>query len=229
MNNGSKVPSTNIQKLRIEFAEKYGKREWSQKAVANKLEVSEKIYHKWEIGSVKPNTYHAIMLSRLYGVSCDYILDLTDYTQIGNQEIAEITGLTNKSIDFLRYLNYKRNHHENDGFHSDNSYVDEVNMETINFINRIMEEYSSKATYDADGDTKLIITIFTSMERYVMSKSTVASIGGQSGKLITFENKNAPLIETIDPLYQETLIKLIRKELDYLKEKEDAEKKNAGA
>lgn len=46
-----------------------------------------------------------ICLSRVFGVSVDYILGLSNYQNIGNKEIMEITGLSEEAIETLRKLN----------------------------------------------------------------------------------------------------------------------------
>lgn len=223
---GNKLPNSRIEELRTKFKgmhkgmpdEKEWKKQWTQESMADRFGVTVKTYRKWEQGAL-PDTRHLVQLAQLFHVSTDYLLDLSDYTNDGNKEISEATGLTNDSIEFLRYLNYRGNHYANDD-------IDRINRQTISFLNRVLEEEGRKATYDADGDTKPIATVFLSMERYILSKKAVASIGGQSGKLITFENDGMPLTNAINPLYQETLMQTIRKHLDYFKEKAETEEEN---
>lgn len=54
-------------------------RDFSQKFVANVLSFSHTNYAKIERGEVSLNAEILIKLSKLYGVSTDYILGLTDY------------------------------------------------------------------------------------------------------------------------------------------------------
>ena len=216
---GNKLPNTRLEMLRKEFQKKYGVKAWTQEAVAKKVGATPKSYRTWEKGGHLPETYYLIKLAQLFHVSCDYLLEVSDYTHIGNEEISKATGLTNGSIDFLRYLNY-----DGDRYKKDN--VDRVNRQTISFLNRVLEEEGRKAAFDTDGDTIEMPTIFLSMERYVLSKNAVASIGGQSGQLITFDDVGAPLIGTIGPIYQEALIQMIRKQLDYFKDTAEMEGKN---
>lgn len=216
---GKLLPISRIKELRIKFKdmhnEKEWKKQWTQEGVSSKLTVTVKTYRSWEQGAL-PDTYHLVQLAQLFHVSTDYLLGLSDYTNDGNEQIAQVTGLSNDSIDFLRYLNSGGNHYKNNN-------VNRVNHQTISFLNRVLEEEGRKAVFDYDGDAIEMTTIFLSMERYVLSKNAVASIGGQSGKIIAFEDEDAPLIGTIDPIYQEALMQTIRKQLDMFKEKAEKE------
>lgn len=60
---------------------------------------------KWELGENTPKVDMLIKLSEIFNVSVDYLLCRTDFTNIGNKEISEITGLNNNSIEALRLCN----------------------------------------------------------------------------------------------------------------------------
>lgn len=82
----------------------------TQMQISDKLNVSVKTYRTWEIskpdGSTVPlNSENLEKLSKIYSVSTDYILGLSDYTSDYNNLIGEQTGLTNKAIDNLIRLN----------------------------------------------------------------------------------------------------------------------------
>ena len=156
----------------------------------------------WEKGKRSPDTIYLIKLSELFGVSCDYILGLTDYTNIGNREIEDITGLSNEAVEVLRYISY------NDW--------DNTNRATIGFINRVLEFASDSCTIDSYGDGHSISTVFSIMEEYVTSKNIVASIGGKKGQLIAFLD-NQVKIDTVQSLYLEKLSSDVRRILDNLR------------
>lgn len=48
---------------------------WTQEKLANELEVSRQALSKWELGTAIPDTKNVLKLSRLFGVSTDYLLD----------------------------------------------------------------------------------------------------------------------------------------------------------
>lgn len=47
---------------------------WSQEALARKLGVSRQAISRWELGEVVPDTANVLAVSRLFGVSADYLL-----------------------------------------------------------------------------------------------------------------------------------------------------------
>ena len=82
-------------------------RSMSTMQLANKLGVSEETLKKWEGGERSIHISHFQQLANLWEISIDYLIGRTEYTNIGNQEISESTGLTNKTIDKLRSFNEK--------------------------------------------------------------------------------------------------------------------------
>ena len=76
----------------------------TQEEVSRKIGYDIKSYRTWELGEKRPSTGALMKLGSLFGVSIDYILGLTDYTHVGNQEICAITGLSQESVDILRAL-----------------------------------------------------------------------------------------------------------------------------
>ena len=76
---------------------------FTQGQVCKIINCSEPAYRAWEHGERAPDTDLGIALAKLYGVSIDYILGLSDYTSIGNKEIHQITGLSNEAIEHLRH------------------------------------------------------------------------------------------------------------------------------
>ena len=49
-------------------------RNWSQETLARKLGVSRQAISRWELGEVVPDTANVLAVSRLFGVSADYLL-----------------------------------------------------------------------------------------------------------------------------------------------------------
>lgn len=80
-------------------------RELTQEQVSQKIGCDIKSYRSWELGKTLPRTELLISLSKLFGVSTDYILGLIEYTHIGNKEVSEITGLSQRATDTLRQIN----------------------------------------------------------------------------------------------------------------------------
>ena len=53
-------------------------RGWSQEELAGQIHVSRQALSKWESGGAVPDTENIIALSRLFGVTTDYLLGRTD-------------------------------------------------------------------------------------------------------------------------------------------------------
>lgn len=52
-----------------------------QKEIANTLGIDQRVYSNYEIGKREIPCHLLIKLAQFYGVSVDYILELTDHTQ----------------------------------------------------------------------------------------------------------------------------------------------------
>ena len=72
-------------------------RTMSQEELAERLDVSRQAISRWEIGEVIPDTTNVLAVSRLFGVSTDYLLGLTNVKFKKNVELSEL-GLTNKAL-----------------------------------------------------------------------------------------------------------------------------------
>ena len=66
------------------------------------LNISDDKYRKWksDIGSM--DAYSLKKLCLLYNVSSDYIIIPSEWTHVENEEISELTGLSDESIEVLR-------------------------------------------------------------------------------------------------------------------------------
>lgn len=94
------------------------KTEGSINRFAKKIGVTPRLVQKWRNGSfdkekgcdyfTMPTAATLIRIAEVYGCSVDYVLGLSDCTTIENAEISKITGLTEKSIRYLRKSTGKR-------------------------------------------------------------------------------------------------------------------------
>ena len=57
-----------LQKLRKEKG-------WTQEELAGQISISRQALSKWEVGSAMPDTDNVLQISRLFGVSTDYLLN----------------------------------------------------------------------------------------------------------------------------------------------------------
>lgn len=53
-------------------------RGYSKTALGSKLGVSRRTVYAWEIGEKEPTTSNIVQLARLYGITSDYLLGLSD-------------------------------------------------------------------------------------------------------------------------------------------------------
>lgn len=83
---------------------------YTQEEIAKKINVTTKTYREWENGKyAKDNTFYypaiecdnLLFLSKIYGVSTDYLLCHSDCTSVDNHYISKKTGLSEQSISTL--------------------------------------------------------------------------------------------------------------------------------
>ena len=101
MKTGNKLPKERLKKLREQ-------RGITQEQVKHAIGCDLKSYRAWEKDGNYPNADYLVELSHLFGVSTDYLLGISDFTNIGNKEMAEETGLSELAIDRLRAINGAR-------------------------------------------------------------------------------------------------------------------------
>lgn len=99
-----KSDKSNIQIRLIELRDKKG---FSQEKLAEKLGVNRTTVIDWENKDRKIDLTNIIALADLYGVSVDYLLCRSDFTQDGNEYISSVTGLSDSAINALR--DFKKN------------------------------------------------------------------------------------------------------------------------
>ena len=94
------------------------KAEGSINRFAKKIGVTPRLVQKWRNGSfdkekgcdsfTMPTAATLIRIAEVYGCSVDYVLGLSDCTTIENAVISKVTGLTDRSISYLRKSTGKR-------------------------------------------------------------------------------------------------------------------------
>lgn len=92
MKSGLKLP---LRKLRDE-------KSLTQEEVANFIGCTTKTYRSWESGEALPrNEEDLISLSKLFNVSIDYILGLSEFRHVEYENISSITGLSEDAISTM--------------------------------------------------------------------------------------------------------------------------------
>lgn len=92
---GQKRPLTNLKKYRKDNG-------ISQQEIADALHIGQDTVSSYETGATLMPSEHIYELSKKLGVSADYILGLSEYLNIGNEEIVEMTGLDEEAVETLR-------------------------------------------------------------------------------------------------------------------------------
>lgn len=159
---------------------------------SKKTGISRPTINFWYNGERAPDAEKLVILSQKLNVSIDYMLT---GVSADNREVSDITGLSDKSIYFLRFLNEGN-----------------INKENISFLNRVFEIYAERIKYDKDGDPIPVPTVFRDMEQYVCSD--------QSQGNYTFDDPNIKGIWSISELKRAALLKRIEKTLESLRKLE---------
>lgn len=94
---------TNILK---EYREEKG---WTQEHFASLLEISRVTYIHYEKGVRTPDLYVLRNISKVTGLSADYILGISETKNVAQSDIAKTTGLSEKSIEFLKTTKTQKN------------------------------------------------------------------------------------------------------------------------
>ena len=67
-----------MQSYNIRMVELRKENSYTQQFIADYLKIDRSNYSKYELGKLEPSIYMLIALSKLYGVSVDYLLGLVD-------------------------------------------------------------------------------------------------------------------------------------------------------
>lgn len=102
-NNMKMSDKSHFQKRLIELRNNAG---LTQEQLAKNLNISRDSVNSWENDSDRlPAIDKLVLLADFFNVSVDYLLCRSEYTQIGNKEISEMTGLSDKAINRLKQIN----------------------------------------------------------------------------------------------------------------------------
>jgi transcriptional regulator with XRE-family HTH domain len=83
--------SRRIQELRAPLG-------WSQVELAKRLQISKQTVSNWENDNIQPSVDMLMRLSRLFGVSTDYLLGLEDTPRL------DVSGLSPAAVGHLELL-----------------------------------------------------------------------------------------------------------------------------
>ena len=81
----------------------------SQKALADKLGVVERTVRHWELGATQIDIMALTDISKLFGLSTDYLLGISDFTKPENKFLSEQLGISDKAATTLRYFGKSEN------------------------------------------------------------------------------------------------------------------------
>lgn len=120
---------------------------FSQDSLSEEIGICTKAYRKYESGEpdgtsckrryTRPGIEVLCRLADYYDKSIDYLVGRDkDYSHIGNKEIAEITGLSDKSIEVLRRINERTS--DSTGHYG--PATDNYSSRAIDMLNLILEE-----------------------------------------------------------------------------------------
>ena len=213
---GNKYPvqiySSPLEDLRKEYG-------WTQTETIQKVSCDPKSYRSWARGYTYPDTEHLKRLAEVFHVSTDYLLGLSEERNIGNAEISSITGLTEDSIEALRFFSAPQ----------DDDDVDKEHKKTVDFINRAFNSIlPSISRYRAAPDEHgPLTTIFATMMKYIDTKEVSLAFWEDgkrkalSGAAATLDFDGDPTGYTVTELSRVILIERIKKNLDNMRTKKE--------
>ena len=83
-------------------------RDLRQIDVAEKTGIDQRTLSNYETGKTNPDSYAIIKLSQFYGVSCDYLLGVTEYNILDLKDFADELKKISARIDALqKYISRK--------------------------------------------------------------------------------------------------------------------------
>ena len=83
-------------------------RDLRQIDVAEKTGIDQRTLSNYETGKTNPDSYAIIKLSQFYGVTCDYLLGVTEYNIFDLKDFAEELKKISARIDALqKYISRK--------------------------------------------------------------------------------------------------------------------------
>ena len=70
--------------------------------VAEKTGIDQRTLSNYETGKTNPDSYSIIKLAEFYGVSCDYLLGVSDYNILDIKDVAEELKKISSRLDSLQ-------------------------------------------------------------------------------------------------------------------------------
>ena len=84
-------------------------RDLRQIDVAEKTGIDQRTLSNYETGKTTPDSYAIIKLAEFYGVSCDYLLGVTDYNILEMKDVAEELKKISARLEALqKYISGKK-------------------------------------------------------------------------------------------------------------------------
>ena len=77
---------------------------WSQEEFAEKLDVSRQAVSRWEVGTAQPDAMNILQLSKLFGVTADYLLNDDYESDMDIPRLKETHGALDIKKDSVRKL-----------------------------------------------------------------------------------------------------------------------------
>lgn len=83
-------------------------RDLKQVEIAEKIGIDQKTLSNYETGKTNPDSFAIIKLAEFFGVTCDYLLGITDRNFINDESILkEIQDIKNRLDNISRYIKRK--------------------------------------------------------------------------------------------------------------------------
>ncbi len=181
----------------------------TQKELADRIGCTEQTCRNWESGKNLPETDCLLLLSDLYGVSCDYLLCRIDEKNHDLHFIHDETGLSEAAITALQYANSASNKKTDTLL---DNLVTLQNKRIIHLIN-IALDTDGKELEKRKGDLHIFSNLFTRLYDYSYIDSAGANV---SPETVSFSYDLS--IDSVEynttALLREAIITEIRKELD---------------
>lgn len=208
---GSQVPFRGQAENLCQLKEENKK---TQKQICGDIKATEKTVASWIKGQKQPETYKLCALADYFNVSTDFILGRTEYRNLGNEDISKAIGLSEKSIEVLRFLNGLSVTNEEDKRH---------HRKVIDLINVVLEDtYSAMIAYRGSDDNPPVENIFSFMKDYIDPIETELSFyeNGErkslSGYAATIDSNGSPTMYTVNEIKRTVIIERIKASLTKL-------------
>lgn len=183
-------------------------------ALGKLMDMSKGNPSKWENEeNALPRYREACKLAKIYGVTTDYLLAVSDYRKTKNEELGAPLGLSDTSIEVLKFIR---------SMESDPGTDEDLKREAsaiIGFINLTLEMLRPQIERNKAGDDFPLSSILVELYDYINASTVKASSTGNTIECLTFEMENGvPDMFTAHELYVSKKRDRIIKHLDKLRE-----------